>query len=280
MKLLMLKGLPASGKSTYANKLAESGYVRVNKDDIRVMLHAGKWSGDNEKQVLRVRDFIIKDSLKEGKSVVVDDTNFEDKHRLRLRDIAGEFDDCTFETKFFEITPEEAIKRDLKRPNSVGSDVIMKMWKKYLAPKPNVYVPPKGKPNAIIVDIDGTLAHIREHDPRSPYDWHRVEEDEFDQVIGDLVDDYSETVILVSGRDEVCRPQTEAWLAEHDVLYDELFMRPKGDMRKDVLVKLEIWTDKIKDNYQIDFVLDDRNQVVEMWRRLGLKVLQVAEGDF
>jgi predicted kinase len=69
MKLLMLKGLPASGKSTYAKKLAQDGYVRVNKDDLRAMLHAGKWSKINEKQVLATRDQIVRDSLFAGKSV-------------------------------------------------------------------------------------------------------------------------------------------------------------------------------------------------------------------
>lgn len=283
MKLLMLKGLPASGKSTYANKLAESGYVRVNKDDIRAMLHAGKWSKDNEDQVLRVRDFIIVDALKNGQSVVVDDTNFAPKHIARLKELASGVNGCTFETKFFDVTPEEAIRRDLKRPNSVGADVIMKMYNQYLAPPKIEYIPPPGKPHAIIVDIDGTLAHIKKingKDGRSPYDWHKVGEDELDVTIAEIVESYGDAVLLVSGRDAVCRKQTEDWLAENDIIYEELFMRPEGDNRKDVQIKLEIYINYIKDNYQIDFVLDDRNQVVELWRRIGLKTLQVAEGDF
>lgn len=57
-------------------------------------------------------------------------------------------------------------------------------------------------------------------------------------------------------------------------------MRPEGDIRKDSIVKREIFENYIRDYYNIQFVLDDRNQVVEMWRSLGLKCLQVAEGDF
>ena len=61
----MLKGLPASGKSTYAKKLANKGWTRVNKDDLRAMLNDGKWSRSNEKFVLKVRDFIVADALSE-----------------------------------------------------------------------------------------------------------------------------------------------------------------------------------------------------------------------
>lgn len=57
-------------------------------------------------------------------------------------------------------------------------------------------------------------------------------------------------------------------------------MRPEGDIRKDSIVKREIFENYIRDYYNIQFVLDDRNQVVEMWRSLGLKCLQVQEGDF
>lgn len=57
-------------------------------------------------------------------------------------------------------------------------------------------------------------------------------------------------------------------------------MRPEGDKRKDSIVKAELFDKHIKDNYAVDFVLDDRNQVVKMWRDMGLKCLQVAPGEF
>jgi len=57
-------------------------------------------------------------------------------------------------------------------------------------------------------------------------------------------------------------------------------MRSQGDTRPDEIVKREIYEEHIKPLYNVDFVLDDRNKVVKMWRSLGLKVLQVAEGNF
>jgi hypothetical protein len=57
-------------------------------------------------------------------------------------------------------------------------------------------------------------------------------------------------------------------------------MRETGDRRKDSIIKKEIFDRHIRDVYNIEFVLDDRNQVVELWRSLGLTCLQVADGDF
>jgi Straboviridae polynucleotide kinase len=133
---------------------------------------------------------------------------------------------------------------------------------------------------AIIVDIDGTLAHRND---RSPYDYSKVAEDNVDIDVRDLVYVMSEagtTILLISGREDSCENDTERWLQDNLVPYQELFMRKSGDYRKDSIVKEEIYNQYIKGKYLIRFVLDDRDQVVKMWRGLGLKCLQVAEGAF
>jgi len=77
------------------------------------------------------------------------------------------------------------------------------------------------------------------------------------------------------------QPQTERWLAKHNVPYDMLIMRKHTDTRKDSIIKKEIFDEHIKGKYFVRFVLDDRNQVVDMWRQdLGLPCLQVYYGDF
>ena len=58
-----------------------------------------------------------------------------------------------------------------------------------------------------------------------------------------------------------------------------MFMRPKDDYRKDSLVKKEIYNNELS-KYNVLFVYDDRNQVVDMWRELGVKVFQVEPGNF
>lgn len=219
-------------------------------------------------------------SLGNGRHVMVDDTNLHPKHEERLKELA-EKHGATFATRKFKIDVEECIKRDLKRENSVGEQVIRQMYDQFLRVK-EVYEPPKGKPEAILVDLDGTLAHMS---GRSPYDWSRVGEDAVDKAVIELLfdiraGDFDTKIIILSGRDSVCRPETETWLEEQRIGYDDLFMRPEGDMRKDSIVKRELFDIHIRDSYEIRFVLDDRDQVVQMWRDLGLKCFQVAEGAF
>jgi hypothetical protein len=135
---------------------------------------------------------------------------------------------------------------------------------------------------AVIVDIDGTLA-LRTGD-RSPYDWDRVGEDEPNPPVVELVqliaDAGRHAIILMSGRDEVCRWQTDMWLAAQGIRYDELWMRAAKDNRKDSVVKEELYRQHVEGRYDVRFVLDDRDQVVRSWRSLGLPVFQVAEGSF
>lgn len=133
---------------------------------------------------------------------------------------------------------------------------------------------------AIIVDIDGTLAKMN---GRGPFEWHRVGEDDPKMVIIHLVRLLSElhTILIFSGRDGSCEKQTKDWLFKHDVPYDALFMRPAGNFEKDNIIKRRIYDEQVKDKYDIEFVLDDRDQVVEMWRKdLGFTCLQVDYGNF
>ena len=59
-----------------------------------------------------------------------------------------------------------------------------------------------------------------------------------------------------------------------------LHMRRAGDARKDSVVKRELFDAHVRDRYNVRRVYDDRNQVVDMWRSLGLACLAVAEGNF
>lgn len=280
MKVLLLRGLPASGKSTYAKELVSKNHnwVRVNKDDLRAMMNNGEFSGKLEKQVIRTEREIAENALKLGKNVVIDDTNFNPTHEEYFRDLAVRYK-AEFEVKLFDTPLEVCIERDNKRSNGVGETVIRRMYNQYLKSEPAVYEHDRSLPAAIICDIDGTLAHMTD---RSPYDWSRVYQDEVDPIIRKLLDTikYKYFIILTSGRDEICREETNKWLRENDVPYGMLLMRPEGDIRKDSIIKREIFETHIRPYYNVEFVLDDRNQVVEMWRSLGLKCLQVAEGDF
>lgn len=139
----------------------------------------------------------------------------------------------------------------------------------------------------ILCDVDGTLALMGKGDPdrRRFYDWHRVGEDDPNQPVIDLVSifrDVGYEIVFLSGRDEVCRQETVLWLLRFACarIDDKLYMRPHKDNRPDHEVKREIYEQEIAPLYSVKYVVDDRNQVVSMWRSLGLTVLQVADGAF
>lgn len=136
-------------------------------------------------------------------------------------------------------------------------------------------------PKAIICDLDGTLALMN---GRNPFDAGRCEQDVLNEPVGKLLQNYKKLgyqILLVSGREEQFKPQTVLFLEKHVIVFDQLLMRKSKDYRKYAVIKKEIYEQYIQDNYFIEFVLDDRNQVVDMWRKeLGLPCFQVFYGDF
>lgn len=148
--------------------------------------------------------------------------------------------------------------------------------------------------DTIICDIDGTIAnceHRKHHVTSKPKNhdafYAGVRDDtpipNVMRLVFKLISGVGVPVQLtfVTGRPERCRDDTVAWLADYGFAKNtyDLFMRKDKDYRQDYIVKQEI-LDKHIDKERVWFVLDDREQVVNMWRRNGLTCFQVAEGKF
>ena len=144
----------------------------------------------------------------------------------------------------------------------------------------------------IICDIDGTLLDITARIPwikkASPPNWKRFREEWWSDtpiesivtIIQTLGEHSEHNVIIASGRPEKARPQTELQLHRLFINYNALFMRATGDFRPDYIVKEEILA-RIKANgYEPKLAFDDRQQVVDMWRRNGIRCAQVDVGNF
>jgi len=291
--LTITRGLPASGKTTWAK--AQRGAVRVNRDDLRGMLHGG-WSGlpSAEKQVTLAQRASVEALLRAGVDVICDDTNLRARYVRELAEIAARCGADVVIRDFTDVALEECIRRDALRPPPahVGADAIRAMHQRYLAgrslpvldfsrPVAVVYEPPVDAPDAVLVDIDGTVALMN---GRSPYDMSRVGDDTPNPAVIAAVRAMhaaGHRIVYCSGRTDDCREATERWLDAHvGVPYDALHMRVTGDQRRDSIVKAEIFERDIRSRYRIVGVFDDRAQVVRMWRALGLTVFQVADGDF
>jgi len=275
-KLLVLKGLPASGKSTYAKELVNKGWKRVNKDDMRMMIDGSKWSRNNEKNILTLEKDLALFMLDSGFNVVVDDTNFA--HEKAWKEVADNIK-AEFEVKFFDVPVMECVERDSKRGDkSVGAKVIFRMYDQYLRPKPPEWS--DNKQNCYVFDVDGTLAKMN---GRSPYDYSLVHTDTVNHnvaMIARLLAQSGLPIIIVSGRTDDCKFETAKWLYDNSIPHDKIFMRKTGDNRNDAIVKREIYEKELKDKYNILAIFDDRNRVVDMWRSLGLTCLQVEYGNF
>lgn len=145
------------------------------------------------------------------------------------------------------------------------------------------------KQKAIICDLDGTLADIRvrlKHLQGKKKDWKSfnksIETDDLHEWCREILVRFKHDhkIIIVSGRTDELKKETEAWLKKFDIPHDYLYMRKGNDFRSDTIIKLEIFEREIRDKFSVLFVLDDRQSVVDMWRAEGLVVLQCAPGDF
>ena len=297
-KIKILVGVPASGKSTWARKeLARNpNVVSVSRDDFRYGLrNSGVTEPKIESMITELVDSTIMKSLSFGLDVIIDATNLKKSYIEHFINLVKHNADVEFIV--FDISLEVALERDRNRERSVGEHVIKKMYKNYkdlldsyalqnLSKRPeseqrfNKIV--KTNPNlvdCVIFDIDGTLAHMSN---RSPYDWNKVDRDDVNELVHEQVNYHKSLgreIIIFTGRDEESREKTKYWLDFYKIHYDHLYMRVDGDMRKDNLVKKEMFQNHIIGKYHPICVYDDRLQVVKMWYELGVFCFNVNQGN-
>lgn len=294
MKLLLLQGLPSSGKTIYANTLSAQDWEVVTKDDIRTELEATgwTWSKDKEREVIAIRNARIEEALGRGVNVVSADTNFARVHKVVLRQIAQKCG-AEFEIKRFDVTVEECLRRNELRSGKakVPTAVIMKMYEDYVANDPEhfprsariqlVYEPvvyQAGLPQALVCDLDGTLALYEHMNHRGHYDASNCYLDDVNMPVREVLLRFAgdTNIIYLTGREEIYREATAKFLEDRHCPSGQLLMRPKGDTRKDTITKMELFDQNVRGRFNVLFCLEDRPRVVRMWRKLGLTTLTVG----
>lgn len=304
-ELFITRGLPASGKTTWARQQVDSRpagqVVRINRDDLRSMMLPTDYARPDyrpETLITKIQHGPITALLADGVDVIVDDTNLRSRAVRTLAEFAVRAGaDWHLVDQFLEVPVEECIRRDAARNRPVGEAVIRAMWRKYFTGGSKLatpaldgpvsgrsYTPPTNSDTAVIFDIDGTVAL---HGSRNPYDTSRYHEDTPNRPIVSLVhlEHWNgNNIVFCSGRSEAFRDVTEQWIEKHVISRQkaewQLFMRPVGDARNDAIVKLELFDRHIRDVYDVRRVYDDRDRVIDAWRSIGLTVLQVAPGNF
>lgn len=297
-KVIILIGPPGCGKSTAAKEFIKlnPSYVRVNRDDLRMMLRNEQMLDNKSEEILTdIQNNIIINFLSRGKNVIIDNTNLKEKYLKELINVCSDYcDDIIF--NIFDTKIETCIERNNNREQKVPIDVIKKMfidfenlknnfefhnYRKYID-KPFEYNQKNSNslPECYLFDIDGTLALM--NGKRGPFDWNKVHLDDVNEIVKEqliLLHKNNYKIIIMTGRDESCKELTKNWFNVNNIPFDDMFMRTKDDHRKDSVIKTELFEKHIKGNYFVKGVFDDRLQVIDTWYKLGIFTFNVNQGN-
>lgn len=302
-KLILTRGIQGSGKTTWARQWVEEdpeNRVRINNDDIRNML--GKyWVTSRENLVSSIKKNMAEEAINRGYDIIVDNMNLNPKEILFWKDMVKmanmDPDGYQYEIEFkdFFIPLEECIRRDAMRPNPIGEKVIRETWKRYKhfiqtteveRYVDNLIKEDESKPYCLVVDMDSTLCF---NTTKRPWYGEGAAEGMINDVpnmgILRLVEQwtkpgptaYTNNLVIATGRDTSQEEVTKQWLAKYNIYPQEFYFRRKGDYRKGVEVKKE-QIEKILEKYNVVAIIDDCEPIVDMYREMGLTVLQPNKG--
>lgn len=307
-KLILTRGIQGSGKSTWARKWVEEdpeNRIRINNDDIRNMLGV-YWVTEREPLVSKIKKGIAIDAMIQGYDIVVDNMNLNPKEVKFWQDLINTHNsyvndpksikpsnaqnqyEYEIEFKDFFISLEECIRRDAMRSNPIGEKTIRDTWRRYKhfiqTSEVERYVNNlkryEGKPKCIVIDMDSTVCFNMS---KRPWYGEGAAEGMVDDVpntgVCDIIRQLQEQYLIVvaTGRDTSQEEVTKQWLARQGINVDEYFFRTNGDYRKGVEIKKEEIT-AILEKYDIVAIFEDCEPVVQMYRDMGLTVLQPNKG--
>lgn len=284
MAVYILRGPSGCGKSTWTRAFVKKnpGALVVSRDIIRQsfgLVGKGVLPQDDERLVTKIEMDMLRRAVREGRHVVVDNTNLDDRRASAYATEAH-----LMGTYFKEVNLYDPAKDDVYISRSdIPTNAVRRQCKSAKKMHPiqarvERIVPVFNNsdlPSAYIFDVDGTLADSK--GIRSPYDYSKVYRDRPIMAVSNVAAAMPQ-VIFVSGRKAECRKDTTQWLREVTGCEPLLFMRADGDDRHDAQVKYDILRNDILPSFHVLGVFDDRARVVQMWQSAGILTLDCGQG--
>ena len=301
-KLILTRGIPGSGKSTWAKAwVAEDPEhrIRLNWDDMRNMM-GPYW--------VPSREPINKHMLWAGLNmaayctrpydIVIDNMNLNPKDWKQYEEWITNYNQSlnseetntqyVIEFKDFFISLDECIRRDAMRPNPIGEKTIKDIWRHYkhfiqtteVENVVNNLRPSTGKVLCVVIDMDSTMCF---NTTKRPWYGEGAAEGMIKDVpnpgVVAVVKELQRKfpIVVVTGRDTTQATVTKQWLANQGIAPTDFYFRTAGDYRKGVEVKNEL-INQVLNKYDIVAIFEDCEPIVKMFRDMGLTVLQPNKG--
>jgi predicted kinase len=130
-KIILLIGIPGSGKTTLAKRLLEKGFQIISADSIRLELYGNEGEQGDPRQVFAIFFERLKDLFSKDLDVVVDNTNLKYQHRKEIIDVARQYSYEEPQLWLLDVPLQVCIDRNLLRERNVGADIVSNMFKEF-----------------------------------------------------------------------------------------------------------------------------------------------------
>lgn len=300
-KLILTRGIPGSGKSTWAKAwVAEDPEhrIRLNWDDMRNML-GPYWvpSRENINKTMLWCAVNAAAYCDKPYEIVIDNMNLNPKGWKEFEEWIETYNHSAhsvnnkvqyvLEFKDFFISVDECVRRDAMRSNPIGEKTIKDIWRRYKhfiqtheveKLVNNLIKDDDTKPYCVVIDMDSTMCFNTQK--RAWYGDGSTEamlNDTPNMGVVRLIEHQNYPVIVCTGRNKAQKEVTEKWLNKYNIFPEEFYMREDGDYRNGVEVKEEL-INKILEKYNIVTIFEDCEPIVRRFREMGLTVLQPNKG--
>lgn len=290
-KVILMMGIPGSGKSTRAKELADKelpGSVLIlNRDTIRQNLDIKDPRKREDAVKVIQKDFLI-DYLWDPavESVIIDDAgNLKEETQKLIQGWISESGvkaEIVFDRECLNTPVETCIQRDAKRPNGVGADVV-RQWAQRHLPQPELPESVKRLPPCIILDVDGCLAIKGD---RGAHEYEKAYRDMPNELLLYAIFGLNQRhfpFVILSGREgtEASKAVLESWIKASFFAaglgrpqISEIIMRPAGDRRFALEFKKEAIAEIMKTRCPM-LAIEDDPSVVQWMASQGIQVWAV-----